>query len=327
MRFTLLSCTIGCLFTLAGCGTPSLLITPVANTSELRETVVQPGSGWAGDKVAIIEVEGIISNSRSGGLLGDGENRLSLFTQQLAQAAADRRVKAVVLRINTPGGTVTASDTIYQLVRRFRQRTGKPVVASVQEIGASGGYYVALSADEIIVQPTSVVGSIGVIFNTFEFSGSLSKLGIRTDAITSGRYKDMGSPFKPLPPDERAIMQGMVDEYFALFTSLVRENRPKMSDEHFKLATDGRVLSGKQAVAIGLADTTGLLPDALNRARQLGNAKHARAIMYKRPHGYSGSIYASSPAGQPAAEGTTLRLPEAMEPLPGGFYYLWEAGR
>jgi protease-4 len=249
------------------------------------------------------------------------------LTQQIEAAERDRTVKAIVLRLNSPGGTVTGSDTLYQLVERYQKRTGKPVIASAQEVACSGAYYAALAADQIVVQPTSVVGSIGVVFNAFEFSGGLSKLGVRSDAIKSGRFKDMGSPFKPLPPDERALMQEMVDEYFALFTSLVKKHRPGLSEPQFATATDGRVFSGTQAVQIGLADHVGLLTDAIALARKSANAPNAKVILYKRPHGYSGSIYASSSDPQPRTDSLTLRLPESVTPLPGGFYYLWEAGR
>lgn len=310
-----------------GCGAPSLLITPVANTNTLQEVMVQPARGWGESRVAIIEVEGLLANARAGGLLSAGENKVSLFTQQLEMAERDARVKAVVLRVNSPGGTVTSSDTMYELVRRFRRRTGKPVVASTQEVAASGAYYVSLAADEIVVQPTSVVGSIGVIFNSFEFSSTLFKLGVSTDAIKSGKFKDIGSPYKPLAPEERALMQQMVDEYFARFTALVYERRPSISPSNRAMATDGRVFSGQQAVSVGLADRTGLLSDAIDRARELSGAKKARAVLYKRPHGYSGSIYASANDQTPRAENLTLQLPESVTPLPGGFYYLWEAGR
>ncbi len=313
--------------TAMGCGTPSLLITPVSNTNRLEEVTVQPARGWGETRIAIIEVEGLLANARVGGLLSAGENKVSIFTQQLEAAENDSRVKAVVLRINSPGGTVTGSDTMYETLRRFRQRTGKPVVASVQEVAASGAYYVALAADEIVVQPTSVVGSIGVIFNSFEFSSTLAKLGVNTSAVKSGKFKDIGSPYKPLQADERALMQQMVDEYFARFSALVYDRRPSISSMNRVIATDGRVFSGQQAVSIGLADRTGMLPDALERARELSGAKKARTVMYKRPFGYAGSIYASTDVPAPSANAFTLQLPESVTPLPGGFYYLWDAGR
>src|SRR5687768_11316273 len=214
----------------AGCGVPSFLITPVANSNTLEESEVQPGKGWSPGKIAIIEVEGLLMNARSGGFLQPTENKVSLFAQQMETAANDRAVKAVVLRINSPGGTVTASDIMYSLVRDFRTKTGKPVIASTQEVAASGGYYVALAADEIVAQPTSVVGSIGVIFTTMEFSGTMEKFGVTGTSIKSGPLKDMGSPLKPLELPEREVMQAMVNDYYARFVGLLRERRPGITD-------------------------------------------------------------------------------------------------
>jgi len=309
-----------------GCGTPSFLITPVSNTQKLREMQVQGGRG--ADKVAIIELEGLLSNARTGGFLQPTENKLSLFKEQLDRAAVDKNVKAVVLRVNSPGGTVTASDTMYELLARFKQRTRKPVVASLQEVAASGGYYVACAADTIVATPTSVVGSIGVIFNTFEASRGLDKLGIRTESIKSGPLKDMGSPFKALTADERAVMQGMVDEYYARFVMVVKDRRPVADASTMKLVTDGRVFSGSRAMSFGLVDRMGRLDDAIDRARELAHAPRAKAILYKRPYGYGGSIYASSQVPPPRAEVNVLQLelPMSRATLPGGFYYLWEPG-
>jgi len=306
----------------AGCGTPSFLITPVSNTQKLREMQVSGGRG--SDKIALIEVEGMLINARTGGFLQPTENKVSLFKEQLDRAASDKKVNAVVLRVNSPGGTVTASDTMYEMLTRFRERTKKPVIASLQEVAASGGYYVACAADEIMANPTSVVGSIGVIVNTFDASRGLDKLGIRSEAIKSGPLKDMGSPFKAMTADERSVMQGMVDEYYARFLSVVKEHRNLATEEKARLATDGRVFSGKQALEVGLVDKVGLLEDAIKLARQTGKAPGARAIMYKRPYGFSGSIYANGPAPTPTANVTHLHIPGTDSILPTGFYYLWQ---
>src|SRR4051812_34055689 len=166
-----------CPLLIAGCGIPSFLITPVQNTNELNETTIQSGKGWSPKKIAIIEVEGMITNTQSGGFLSPTENKVSLFTQQLERAAADPGVRAVVLRINSPGGTVTASDIMYQEIVKFRNEKHKPVIASAQELAASGAYYIACGCDKIVTHPTSVIGSIGVIFQDFDFADGMSKLG------------------------------------------------------------------------------------------------------------------------------------------------------
>src|ERR1700722_1405575 len=163
MRF-LIGCSL--LLLVAGCGAGSFLITPVVNKSELDQITAQAGNRSA--KVAIIEVEGMLLDERGGGLLLPSENPLSLFVQELDQAAADDSVKAVVLRVNSPGGSVTTSDTMYDALLRFKAKTHKPVIASAQEVAASGAYYVSCGADKIIVCPTSIVGSIGVIFESFD---------------------------------------------------------------------------------------------------------------------------------------------------------------
>ena len=317
-----------------GCGAPSFLITPVANSNSLVAAEVQPGKGWWPPRVAIIEVEGLLMNARAGGFLQATENPVSKFTQQMEAAERDKSVCAVVLRVNCPGGTVTASDTMYQIVKRFREKTGKPVVASTQEVAASGGYYIALASDKVVVQPTSIVGSIGVVFETMQFKGAMDKLGISSESIKSGSLKDMGSPFKLLRDDEKQVMQEMVNEYFARFVRVVRERRPNVKEEPasdldayrkpgYAGVFSGRVFSGEKAVALGLADQTGLLSDAIDLARKLANEPNAGAIIYRRPYAYGGSIYANSETPTPQAGVVRLELPQTSALLPDGFYYLW----
>lgn len=314
----------------AGCGSPSFLVTPVYPSRNLEEIVVQPPPKDAkgpGGKVAVIELEGTILNARGGTLLGMNDNMVNRFAESLGKAEADPEVKAVVLRINSPGGSVSASDALYDEVKRFKARSGKPVIASVQDIGASGAYYVACAADEVMVTPTSIVGSIGVIFQTFNVSGTMARIGVSSDAIKSATNKDAGSPLRPMTADERAIFQRMVDDYYTRFKQIVRERRggkAKVADE--VQAFDGRVVTGEESVRLGLADHTGQLRDALDLARKRGNAPRAKVVMYKLPFGEQGSIYASAPVAPPQANQWTVRVPgfTSMGELPPGFYYLWE---
>ena len=307
----------------SGCGMPSFLVTPVENASKLEEQTVTEGQGFAPSKIAIIEVEGMISNMKSGGFMQATENSVSLFTQEMERAAKDPAVKAVVLRVNSPGGTVTASDIMYETVMRFKQQTHKPVVASLQDLAASGAYYISCGTDKIIAHPTSVVGSIGVIFNTFNIEGTLAKIGAKSEAIKSGPLKDMGSPFRELDPAAREVMQGMVDEYYHRFVSVVTSHRSIRDPQTLKLTTDGRVFSGTRAVEVGLVDRTGLLNDAIDEAKKLGGAPGARVVMYRRPYGYSGSIYAQGATQVPQVNVMELKIPGVRDPLPSGFYYLW----
>ena len=325
LRYAPLLSLISFSFLFTGCGVPSFLITPVQNTNRLQEHTVMAGKGWSPPKIAIIEVEGMLMNMKMGGFMQPTENSVSRFAQEMERAAADPDVKAVVLRVNSPGGTVTASDIMYETVKRFKEKTKKPVVASLQDVAASGAYYVACAADRIVAHPTAVVGSIGVIFNTMNFEGTLAKIGAKVEAIKSGPLKDMGSPFRELDPQARAVMQGMVNEYYQRFVGVVSAHRSTtMNDKDSRaMATDGRVFSGVKAVEMGLADRTGLLDDAIAEAKSLSGAHNAAVVLYKRPFGYSGSIYAQDATPQPAANVTVLKIPGVTDPLPVGFYYLW----
>ncbi len=314
------------LLAVAGCGTPSFLVTPVKPTFDVEEVTLKPGRGWSSDKIVLISIDGMIANAKSGGLLSPTENPMSLFQQQIDKIADDSSVKGVVLRVNSPGGTVSGSDAIYTVLSRYKQKSKVPVVVSTQEVCASGAYYISCAADKIVVQPTSVVGSIGVIFETFDASGTLGMIGVKTDPIKSGVNKDMGSPFKPLGKEERQIMQDMVNEYFDRFKSIVRSHRP-IQEKDWAAVTDGRVFSGAKAVELGLADQTGLLEDAIELCKKQAGTPNAKVVSFRRPYAYSGSIYASTATPTPQANVLQLQLPGESSFLPTGFYYLWTPGQ
>jgi protease IV len=321
MKWNFLCCAL--LSLAAGCGIPSFLVTPVSNSSDLDEIQVEPGQGLFAKKIAIIEVEGMLLDAKGGGLLEPTENPLSLFTQQLEKAANDDSVRAVVLRVNSPGGAVGTSDTMYDEVLKFRKKTGKPVIASGQELDASGAYYVSCAADKILVHPAGIMGSIGVIFETFDIQDTITYLGIRSYAIKSAKFKDIGSPFRHMTVEEQAIFQDMVDKFFARFKTIVATNRGITDPNLLAKVSDGRVFTANDAVALHLADQVGRLDDAIDLARQMANVPGASVVMYKRPYGYSGSIYADFSAQPPRENVTRLSLPGSDAMLPGGFYYLW----
>jgi len=308
---------------LGGCGT-SFVITPVETSNKLDETTVMDGKGLFPDKIAIIEVEGMLSDGKSTPLLGSSENPVSLFTQELKAAADDSSVKAVVLRVNSPGGTVSASDLMYQLVERFKEKTHKPVVASILDLGASGAYYVSCAADKIVAQPTSLVGSIGVIFETFNLEGTMQKLGVKPENYKSAAHKDIGSWFREPTDDEKEIMQSLVNEYYARFKSVVTSGRPTLDTSKLTMITDGRVFSGEMGKQLGLVDQVGLLEDAIETAKQLCKNPDAKVVEYKRPYSYGGSIYALNSAPTPKSDVLQLQLPDAAAVMPTGFYYIWK---
>ncbi len=225
----------------------SMLLTPVNTSEPVEQTVViEAKSLFCSDKIAIIDVDGMLLNARKSGMLSDGENPVSLFRERLDKAAQDNDVKAVVLRINTPGGAVTASDIMYQDVMTFRRETNKPVVACMMDVAASGGYYLAMGCDMIYAHPTTVTGSIGVIMSMYNGSGLAKIMGVTSEAIKSGPNKDIGNPLRPMTDSERAILQAMVDKFYAQFVTVVANGR-HLPEERVRHLADGRVYTGAEA--------------------------------------------------------------------------------
>ena len=314
----------------SGCSGVRFVIDAVPATDELTETVVMgPDGGLKGigkSKVALIDVSGVIVDAQKPGLISSSENPVSRFVESLQRAEQDSNVRAVVIRVNSPGGTVTASDVMYREVLAFKRRAKKPVVISMSDVAASGGFYLACAGDEIIANPTTVTGSIGVIMQTVNVSEGLRKIGVRADAITSGPNKAMGSPFEPMPPEHRELLQGLVNEFYANFKSIVVERRPELSPNNLDWITDGRVVSGRRAAEIGLVDGLGDLRDAFNAAQHRAGIENAKLVKYHRQLEYVGSPYAHAPS---MSGGTTqvnlmqLNVDASWMVTQPGFYYLW----
>jgi protease-4 len=227
--------------------------------------------------------------------------------EELKKAGEDSRFKALVLRINSPGGTVTASDIIYREISAFKQTSRVPVVASMMDVAASGGYYVALAADTIVAHPTTVTGSIGVIMLSVNAEGLMQKIGVATNAIKSGERKDMGSPFRALTPEERGIFQSVIDGLHRQFVDKVVERRKLPAATATALA-DGRIYTADQALGHKLVDRIGYVPDAIEAARRAAGLDEARVIVYKRPREYRATYYARSETDAGGALGMVSQL-------------------
>lgn len=320
MRDRLTAVLIGVLFvsgvSLGGC----ITINVGPGQGALQEETV---SGTGKDKILLLDLSGVISSQEKDGLF----NRPSMLAdvkEQLTLAAKDHRVKGLVLRINSPGGTVTASDILYHELKTFKEQKQVPVVASIMDLGASGGYYVASAADTIYVHPSTVTGSIGVIMLTLNARGLLEKVGVETNAITSGPRKDMGSPFRAMNPEEKAIFQSVIDDFYGRFLRVVKDGRPNLSDEKIRRLADGRIYSGEQAKAAGLVDDIGYLEDAVSVVQQRANLAEAKVVVYRRPGEYRNNIY-SKVLGD-STPWTGLASVDLMSLVRGGapqFMYLW----
>jgi protease-4 len=302
---------------LAGCTLISVDLTP--RIEPLREKVVE-GSG--GEKILLLDLSGVISEEP---LLTFGRSTpqvplLARVREELQKAEADERVKAVVLRINSPGGTVTASDILYREIRTFKSRKKIPVVAAIMDVGASGGYYVALAADQIIAHPTTITGSIGVVMLTLNAEGLLQKVGVTPLAIKSGAKKDMGAPFRGLSEEERAIFQTAIDDLHGRFVSLIVEER-KLPEAQVRALADGRIYTAAQAKDLRLVDRLGYLEEAVEAARKAAGLTEARVVMYHRPREYRSNIYSAATPERP--ELTLVQLSALLVGPGPRFLYLW----
>lgn len=258
----------------------------------LTEKVV---SGEGRDKVLLLDLSGIIMGGDGDPVLGFRKKAglIARMREALDRARQDRRVKAVVLRINSPGGGVTASDILYHELRKFKKETGVTIVAHIMDMGTSGAYYAALAADAITAQPTSVTGSIGVIMYRVDVTGLMQKAGVQTVEIASAEKKGIGSPFRTLSPDERKIFQDFIDSLYGRFTGLIAEER-KLSPDAVRKMADGRIFTSAEAKAGGLIDGVGYLEDAIELAKKKANLAEARVVTYFRPGEYKANIYSMS---------------------------------
>lgn len=311
---------------LAGCGSTAVQVKLVPTRRNLQETRIQKDKGlFVSDKIAIIDVDGLMINRNRGGLMQAGDNPVSLFAEKLDRAAADRNVKAVVLRLNSPGGTVTASDIMYHSLREFRRKTSKPVVASVLGLGCSGAYYLACGCDGIIAQPSSVVGNIGTVFQTFSVAGTMDKIGVKAVAIKSGELKDIASPLHDLSDAERKVLEGIIQDLYQQFLTVVREGRDAIREQDIQGLADGRVFLAGEALKAGLIDRVGYISDAIGWAREMAGVQKSGVVIYHRPSSYKPNEYglATSRAGA-LGPLINVELPDWLSSGPTQFLYLWQ---
>ncbi len=284
----------------------------------VRETAVL-GSRSAPDSVAQIDLVGVIGPTGFG--LGPTAS-IDDLALMLRHAKSERSIKAVLLRIDSPGGGVGASETLHALLQDFRDETGKPVVVSMGNVAASGGYYVAMAGDTILAQPSSVTGSVGVIIPSINAAEGLGRIGITSNSITSGPNKDLASPVVPVNPEHQAILQSLVDDFYDQFRSLVLERRPDIADPDTTL--DGRVFTGRQALEAGLIDELGGIPEAFDTAKDLAGLDRAKLVKLHRTRAAPATPYAGVTASDHTTTSTpTWPVPTIERTTGPGVYYLW----
>jgi len=275
---------------LAGCVTVKVDL--FEEPKPLKEKVV---SGAGRDKILLLDISGLIMETRQRSLLGLGVVTTPGYVKEvLDKAAKDKRIKALVLRINSPGGTVSASDIIHHELLAFKKETGVPVVACLMGLATSGGYYLAQAGDNIVAHPSGITGSIGVLAMKLNIKGLMDKVGVDSEMVKSGEWKDFWSPFRPATPEEKQMMQEVINNYYRGFVEVVAQGR-KMNTQEVRRVADGRIFTAPQAKDLGLVDSLGYLDDAIKIAQKQAGLEEARVVRYHRPGSYRPNIYSQIP--------------------------------
>jgi protease IV len=284
-------------------------------------------SGEGRDKLLVITVRGVISHLPRKQFLGSAPSMVEEIVAQLNKAEEDEHVKGVLLKIDSPGGSTTASDMLYHEIDRFRERTQKPISVAMLNMAASGGYYIALPADLIMAHPTTVTGSIGVIYARPRMVGLLEKVGVEVAVNKSGENKDMGSPFRTPTIIEEELFQEITDKLAGRFLDLVAEHRGLTPEALNDVAT-ARVYLAADAQRLGLVDEIVYLPQAIERAKEIsGLNKGAKVVVYRRRPRADDTLYSTATANAAPGDASALLGLSWLEAgLGAGFHYLWQPG-
>ncbi len=288
---------------------------------------VLAGNASDRDAVLVLPIEGIITGRPSSGLVSTIPGSVDFVREQLKQARESGNIRAIILRVDSPGGSVSACETIYQELARYRQETGCPIITYMDNTAASGGYYVACASEYIVAHPMTITGSIGVIVPWFGIHGLLGKIGVETAPITAGDRKDLASTSRPLSPADRQVLQDIADEFHGHFRQIVAEGFKRRglltTTEQVSKLTDGMIYTGTQAMKVGLVDETGGIDDAVRAAMKIAGLSQARVIVLEPRPGLLGLLSGNVEARQSAARFETAPAGLAEG---AGFMYLWTAG-
>lgn len=280
------------------------------------------------DKILIISIEGMISDSTTESFFGSStESLVSRVKESLKLAEKDPHVRGIILKINSPGGTVTASDIIYHEIVKYRTRTGIPVLAGFMDTAASGAYYIAMGTDMVGAHPTTVTGSVGVILSGYNVKEGLDKIGVKDQSITSGANKAIGSPLTEMTPEQRKILQSIVDNLYGRFFDIVKRGRPNVSESRLKELCDGRIFTADQAKKEGLVDFVGYFDDFIYQLIQHPKYKGSktgspRIVTYQRGKLKVENIYQTQNDLKSPQFGIVGKL--LGTDTNAKFYYLWE---
>ena len=296
-----------------------------ADPGEMVATVVRAGKGTGPHpRIALVDIDGLLLNQNYGSLYAVGDNPLASLRDKLDAAVRDPQVAAVLLRINSPGGSVTACDVMAEELRRFRAETGKPVVACLMDLATSGAYFVAAEADRIVAHPTGLTGGLGVVFNHYNLQDAMAQLNLLADSVKSGPKIDMGTITAPLDDETRTMIQKMADAYRDHLQKRVRQRRTAMTARDQQAIADGRVVLASQALEWHLVDRLGYVHDAIAEAEHQAGVAGAEVVLFHRSGYPAHSLYAITPNPPPLSEAIPLSYPGLDRSRLPTFLYLWQ---
>ena len=313
---------VGLMFT--GCATPKIKLFSDASDPLKEYTLEGKGKG----KILLVPVIGVISEDPDEGLFRTHPSLMQEVVSQLRRAEKNGDINAVVLKVDSPGGSVTASDILYHEISAFKKRTGIKVVVSMMNVAASGGYYISLPADHIVAHPTTLTGSVGVILLQPKVLGLMEKIGVSVEINKSGANKDMGSMFRQRTDEEQVLFQDLIAQLAERFIDLTAHHRKLDAVALEKVAT-ARVFMAREALALNLVDSVGYISDAVTVAKGLaGLKKDAKVVVYRRKRHADDNFYNNTSMLTPGQWSSfpglaTDRLSGTL--LRSGFYYLWAA--
>lgn len=321
-------------FTFSGCS----INVGMRKSDKLKEVVVSQKDGE--DKILLLGVDGMVSFESHGSFLQKEPGMVAQLREQLELARGDEQVKAVLVRINSTGGTLAATQMVYDEIQQFRKDTGKYVLALYLEVAASGALYLSMASDRIMAYPSALTGSLGVLFVSPNFQELGRKIGIEYRVVKSGPKKDMGTPFRNWPPEEQKMLEALAAGYNEQFKQAVFDNRKTrgMTQAEFEVLTDARIVSAEQALKLHLIDELGNMKSAIAHLEKKFNRGRMKVIaytrypdevktLYSRTYGVAAELrgpLASGRADQVVESVARAVLPAgAGQGLEKGFYYLW----
>ena len=257
---------------------------------KLKEKTIE---GTGPDKILLVNIDGLINNHKDRGLTG---NTLHLgmvekIRSVIEKAEKDKNIKALLVKINSPGGTVTASDIIFHLFKGYQERTKVKIYMQVMDLAASGGYYIAIAGDVIVAHPTSLIGSIGVIALKVNLKDLMTKIGVDWEIVKSGDKKDFMSPFRAFTKEERNLFQNTIDKFHKRFVTKIAKNRKGLNLSQVQLLADGRVFDAQEAKNFNLIDHISYLNDTVKKIKKDLKNLNLKLVTYHRNEVFQGNIY------------------------------------